>query len=809
MLYDRDKREMVLSLDEITSLACKSGSIDVRHPVQSRSYSTVSSDMLWKIYKDEGSYAESMVPLILSHEYGGLRYTVSALADAVVKRDGRLRVDVVRAVKKYDFYAPPSHELLSYLKCVGLFCAKKENFKTVCLRIYFVYEEKAVKIKHFDYFYTLDELELGYNELIDRISARVRATLEREESVLPTVADCVFPYNELRAGQQIMIKECYSAIKQGKRIFLQAPTGTGKTVASLYPAVRAIGNGLCDKVFYLTSKASTRREAFKGASKLYMAGAELRTIVIGAREQVCLCGARTVLGATGKLCNPVDCPYAAGYYDKVESAISELLAEGHGYTIKQIATVAEKYEVCPYELSLDLSELCDIIICDYNYIFDPAVYFRRYFGAEGGRNERYVFLIDEAHNLPDRARDMYSFELSNRVLEDVFAKIDPEEKSLFEMFEKMVLAFRAEKRLCRDTLAVGADGVERGFYISNTELAGFGDALEVFKKRCEGWLRKNETHGLYYDINSLIGDIKRYLCVREYFDSRFYNYVYVEGDTVSVKIFCLDPSYILDKIQKRAISTVMFSATLMPPDYFSEILGGGKDAIRVSLPSAFDPKNLCVAVASHVSTRYEERKKSYQKYAQVIAATVSRKAGNYIAYFPSYDCLAGTYDAFVKKYPKVATAVQKRGMTFSDKEEFLNFFRDDEGVLRVGFCVLGGSFSEGVDLPGARLIGAVIFGVGLPGLSNEKNIMRDYYDNRGGSGYDYAYTFPGMNNVLQAAGRVIRTDKDRGVVVLADDRYTEEKYKMLFPEHWESVKCAKNASELAGIIQNFWNLSDF
>lgn len=804
MIYDRATKDLALSLDELISVSAKSGSIDVRRPV-CRSYFEVSSDDMWKIYKDEGLSATTLVPLVLSREYNDQRYTVSALADAIVIRNGRLRVDVVRGVRKYDFYAPPSNELLSCLKATALFAAVREETANISCRIYFVYGDK---IKHFEYFYTRDELEDFYAEKIEKISARAHAFIQRQEDVLPTAANCVFPYKELRDGQEIMIKESYSAIKQGKRIFIEAPTGTGKTVASLYPAVRALGNGLCDKVFYLTSKASTRREAFKGASKLFSAGVKLRTIVISARDQVCLCGARNLLGASGRLCNPIDCLYAADYYDKVEGAISELLGTGHGYTTRQIAMVARKHGVCPYELSLDMSELCDIIICDYNYAFDPEVYFRRYF-AVGASSEKYVFLVDEAHNLPDRARDMYSCELWNDSFERIFAKIDASDKEIFEPFEKMTLTFRAQKKLCRDTLTVGADGNERGFYISNTELTAFGIALETFKKRCDSWIKTHEDHVLWGDINKLLSDVKSYLCVKEYFDERFYNYVMVDGDRISVKIYCLDPSHILDNIQKRAVSTVMFSATLTPPDYFSQILGGGKEAIRISLPSAFDPKKLCVAVADYVSTRYDDRKDSFMRYVSVIAATVSRKAGNYIAYFPSYDCLEKTYDAFVKKYPKVSTVVQKRGMTFADKEEFLNFFKDDVGVLRVGFCVLGGSFSEGVDLPGARLIGAIIFGVGLPGLSNEKNIMRDYYDNRGESGYDYAYTFPGMNNVLQAAGRVIRRDEDTGVVVLADDRYTEEKYKMLLPEHWEGIKCAKNASDLALEIQKFWENSDF
>ena len=317
-------------------------------------------------------------------------------------------------------------------------------------------------------------------------------------------------------------------------------------------------------------------------------------------------------------------------------------------------------------------------------------------------------------------------------------------------------------------------------------------------------MRKNRAHEFYGAVNEIVYEAKKYLCAAEYFDNRFYNFVYVEGDNITIRIFCLDPSYILDKIQNRAVSTIMFSATLTPIDYFSQMLGGNRKTGRISLPSAFDPENLFVAVADYVSMRFEDRADNISKYVSVIAATLSRKAGNYIAYFPSYDCLWRVYSQFVAKYPNVHTVVQKKNMSLVEKEEFLDFFKNDTGVLRIGFCVLGGSFSEGVDLPGARLIGAIIFGVGLPGLSNERNIIRDYYDNRGESGYDNAYAFPGMNNVLQAAGRVIRRDDDRGVVVLADDRYSEEKYRALFPKHWTNIKSANNARELAEIIQKFW-----
>ena len=417
-------------------------------------------------------------------------------------------------------------------------------------------------------------------------------------------------------------------------------------------------------------------------------------------------------------------------------------------------------------------------------------------------------MIDEAHNLADRARDMYSAQISSLQFEKIYSVIDESERELDETFEKIILYIRSMRKLCKDTLSRDREGKESGFYISNTMISSFVIELDVFRKKCDQWLKKNGDHILSAAVSNLATEVKKYLYIADFFDNRFYNYLYIYGDTTYIRIFCLDPSYILNKIMCRSSSTIMFSATLTPMDYFSHILGNDSDSQRLSLPSPFDPSNLCVSIAGYVSTRFEDRRESISKYVSVIAATVSRKAGNYIAYFPSYGYLEkvhSVYNAFVKKYNKVDTIIQKKGMSLTEKNEFLDFFKDDSDVLRIGFCVLGGSFSEGVDLPGGKLIGAIIFGLGLPGLSNERNIMRDYYNNLGENGYDYAYTFPGMNNILQAAGRVIRKDDDMGVVVLADDRYCDEKYRMLFPRHWKNIKKADNASELAQIIQNFWH----
>jgi Rad3-related DNA helicase len=285
-------------------------------------------------------------------------------------------------------------------------------------------------------------------------------------------------------------------------------------------------------------------------------------------------------------------------------------------------------------------------------------------------------------------------------------------------------------------------------------------------------------------------------------------YVELFGGDILVKIYCLDPSPVMDSLLDRARASVLFSATLTPPEYFCDVLGGAKKAQSVSLSSPFLPENLCVSVVDGISTRAEDRAKNYAKYATLIAASVSAKSGNYIAYFPSYECLDGVREAFCRKYPKVEVVSQSRGMSVTEKEAFLSAFKNDEGHLRVGFCVLSGAFSEGVDLPGSRLIGAIVFGVGIPALSNERNMIQEYFDATTEAGYDYAYTYPGMNHVLQAVGRVIRREGDRGIAVLVDDRYSESKYRRLFPKHWQGVQYTADARSLAKILQDFWDNSD-
>ncbi len=707
----------------------------------------------------------------------------------------------------FAFRDPPASLTLPLRMAAYLYCEQHSlsGIKTH-LTVRFSGKEKFI-----EGYADADMLRIEFSSVLSAAELRISAARYHGDVTIPSVRDtAVFPYGTLREGQDILIEECYRTIKSGRRIFAQAPTGIGKTISTLYPAARALGDGYCDKIFYLTARASTRREAFSAAKQLHLGGARLRTCVVSAKEQVCACeAAKRGIGAVSSYCNPFDCPFAKGYYDRADGAIAELISSYDGYSRTAIVSMAQKHGVCPYELSLDLSELCDIIICDYNYAFDPAAYFRRYF-SPNAEPMRHVFLVDEAHNLPDRARDMYSVEIRRSEFERIYSRVGDGEAELDGALSEMILVMRGLRRLCRDNL-VRADDGERGFYMTRQALPNFPDRLQKFLVDADKWMRQKREHPLYPEVQGLVSSVRKYLRICEYYDEKFLTYVEILGGDTRVRIFCLDPSGVIGDRLRRAHSAVFFSATLTPLDYFRELLGGddGGGSPTLELASPFDPENLCVAAVDTISTKSDDRnERTYRKLATYIAATVSARVGNYICYFPSYSFMEAVQKAFSKKYPQVKTVVQKRGMSVSARESFLSAFKNDEGVLRVGFCVLGGSFSEGVDLPGSRLIGSIVVGVGIPTLSNERNIIRDYYEEKNGRGYDYSYSFPGMNSVLQAAGRVIRRDDDRGVVVLIDQRYGEPLYAHLFPEHWAGLKFAGDPSSLAEIVRRFWKKTE-
>jgi len=797
MFYNEDNAAIKLSLDELCETAMGFGSLGTHNADITESTRQNVRD---KLARELGIFFTPDKELCFTCSVSGLHYEVSTKVDGVLKKDGELAIYVLKSAKTR---SNPVLEAKSL--CSALFAASEYDAESIKLRTVSVSTDNK-KIRITEKEYNTSVLSRQFMWLIIKIERFAKLCVNKATSAHDSLTAIRFPFKSMREGQRELIEECYRTIHDGRRLFAVAPTGIGKTISVLYPSVKALGAGLCDKIFYLTAKASTRREAFSAVKKMFEAGASLQAIILNSKEQMCsLPDVKAIGGRVSAFCTPGRCDKAKGYYSRSRDALYELLTSANGYTPALVTETARKYNVCPYELSLDLSEHCDIIICDYNYVFDPAVSLRRYFGElSDKKGENYVFLTDEAHNLADRARDMYSAEIDLRLFETHYSVIPKDEKKLNSAFEDVMRAFYALKKYCSDNMTKDESGNERGFYFSTSPLKTFSEKLQKFTVSLELYSKRHSGEPLCDSLSELLVEIKAYLSALDYYDEHFRTYILVEGGNITAKIYCIDPSGVLNEKMNLARASVLFSATLAPTDYFVDILGGAEKAVKLSLPSPFPRENLSVTAVTNISTRHEDREKSASKVAVTIGAAVLPKKGNYIVYFPSYSYMEDVAKHFTHKFPAVNILVQKRGMTHAEKETFLNFFGADSGILRIGFCVLGGSFSEGVDLPGSRLIGSIIVGVGLPQLSNELNIIRDFYDFKYECGYDYAYTYPGMNKVLQASGRVIRRETDKGIVVLIDDRYATPQYKMLFPEHWDKINFASSPSELAKIAEDFW-----
>lgn len=800
MRFDRELNMILISARELAERASQDGNLGGGTADHATSEEGKALHKLLAGTQGEGFRSE--YPLSADFQSGSVTYRISGRADGVVEGEIPIVLEF-KTVTHSAFERASSRLGRAQVTVYAALYALSKGAKRVTARLVIATPD-GEKVKNSDRTFTVDEISISLHALLSKVTPLARNEAESLARIHPELSDLKFPHPCLRDGQRELISSVASAVRGGKRLFAQAPTGIGKTVSVLYGAARAMGGSDIRRIFYLTAKASTRREAYAAAGRLASAGAGLRTVVLTAKEQIC-----PRRNSADFICDPEHCPLAKGYYDRRAAALESLLLNYKGYPAGAISQAAAKHSVCPYELSLDLSEYCDIIICDYNYAFDPAVKLRRYFADDaycGGRN---VFLIDEAHNLPERARDIFSATLSRKDIEKVRVAASGD-NLLSSALDALDLAICHAGELCEENMTE-QDGVRCGYYFNLNPLPELDDAVARALERAELFYFTHRTDlPLAGAASRFRGVCKKWQNAAENFDERYRTYIERIGEEVSLKLYCLDPSARLDEALSEAYASVFFSATLTPADYFSDILGGGRSSRSISLPSPFPRENLGLIALTSVSTRFEDRERSYKRIAGAIAATVAAKRGNYIVYFPSYKYMQSVTDIFCARYPNVAVAIQKSGMTRGEREEFLSFFEEDEGRLRVGFCVLGGSFSEGVDLPGSRLIGTVIVGVGLPGLSAERNIIRDYFENRAECGYDYSYTYPGMNSILQAAGRVIRRPEDRGVVVLIDDRYAEEKYRALYPPHWEGMKFAPDIPALQSELSRFWtkNVSD-
>lgn len=640
---------------------------------------------------------------------------------------------------------------------------------------------------------------------VDWLRARHHRCRARDASI----AALAFPFPAYRPGQRELAVAAYRVLAHGGRLFLAAPTGLGKTLATLFPAVKALGVGKLERIFYLTARTVGRGIAEKALAVLRSGGLKLRAVTLTAKGKICV--------REGRECDALTCARARGYYDRVKPAIREALDQEE-ITRPILEAVAMKHQVCPFELSLDVALWADAVVCDYNYVFDPQVYLRRFFEEDGGA---YGFLVDEAHNLVDRARDMFSADLAGREVLDVkraLKKAAPRCAKALAQLHAALQKLSGTTEAPNGEVAASEPAFELNLFPAQTPIVqaqvdGVGVShafpesllapLETALDEAERWLGKNEATEFREDLLALYFRLRAFRRTAEVYDERFVTIIESAPET-KVRLFCLDPSLLLRKALARGKAAIFFSATLTPIDYYRTLLGGAPEDPVLQLASPFPPENLAVLIQDRIQTHFKGRAASLGDVVAAIGTLVQGRRGNYLVYFPSYQYLNAVLQAFQAGYPTMPVLVQRPGMAEAERDAFLAAFSVEHGGTLVGFAVLGGIFGEGIDLVGERLIGAVIVGVGLPQLGVERNLIRDYFQQQNGSGFEYAYTFPGMNRVLQAIGRVIRSGTDRGVVLLIDARFNELRYRRLFPAWWKYLR-VRHAEGLQSAVANFWD----
>lgn len=770
-----------LSVRQLVEFLLQTGSIDSRFAGFDRAAegARIHRRLQWA----EGKGYDAEVYLKQQYTVEGVDYLIDGRADGIFTEDGLVTVDEIKTV------TVPLEDITEDMQPVhwaqgqvyAAIWAHQQGLTEIAVRLtYFQVDEE--QIIRFSRHFTAEELDLFVKDLLARYAPWAKRAQSWQEQRTDSLQALRFPFSEYRGGQRAMAAGVYRTLRDGQRLFCQAPTGIGKTMSTLFPALKVMGEGCDGRIFYLTARTTARTAAEDALSRLRQSQPELRlkSITLTAKDKVCLLEKRE--------CTPDACPYARGYYDRVRDALWQALDEDD-FTRAKLEELARRHTLCPFEFGLDVSLWCDVIVGDYNYLFDPVVNLKRFFESGGD----HLFLVDEAHNLPDRARDMHSAGLCKS---DVFRC----SKLLGKGRSKLKTALNRLNRAFIDLRHQCEEQPEHTFF-SAPALTEFDRCVSRVTGPMEEWLEEHREGEAHDTLLDLYFDLRQYLRVAEWYDDHFVTRVSAGSSEVRVWQLCLDPSAFVDASLAKGRGAVLFSATLSPAGYFKDILGCA-DAKTAALPSPFDPAKLGLFCAADVSTRYKDRQQSLEAIARYLHAMAAGQKGNYIAFFPSYSYLSQVHEVFCRLFPETETLVQESGMDETAREAFLARFAP--GAALLGFGVLGGVFGEGVDLVGQRLIGAAIVGVGLPQVGPRQEMLRRYFEQTRGDGFDYAYRFPGFNKVLQAAGRVIRTAGDKGVVLLIDDRFAAAGYRQLFPEHWRNCRYLYGPEELAEQLSAFW-----
>jgi DNA excision repair protein ERCC-2 len=631
-------------------------------------------------------------------------------------------------------------------------------------------------------YFTVAELRPFFEALVARYLEWATAVGHWRRQRDHAIQNLVFPFDGYRPGQREMVEAVYRTIQDGRRIFIQAATGIGKTMAVLFPAVRSLADRAGSKVFYLTARTTARMAAEKALDELRARGLRVKSLSLTAKEKVCF--------NPDRACHPEECDFAKGHYDRLPAARRAMFAED-AWTRAAVTATAQKFQVCPFEFALDLSRWADVMVCDYNYAFDPRAYLRHFFLDKNGD---YVFLVDEAHNLADRSREMFSAELRKQPFLDLRRAVKGVLPVVFRHLGRINRWMLEARKRNADA---GAPTAER---CAPEELSPL---LRDFMSAAEKWLEANLESAFRELLLERYFEAGGFLRVAEQFDESYATCYEVLAQDLRVKLFCIDPSRQIGDALNRCRSAVFFSATLTPLDYFQTMLAS-ESVAALSLPSPFPAENLAVFVADRLSTFYRHRDQTKSEVAHLLRRLVETRSGNYLLFFPSYQYMRMVLETFRSTGPDIDIVVQEPGMSERQRESFLARFETHNPRTLVGFAVMGGVFGEGIDLVGTRLSGAAVVGVGLPAVGLERELIRNYFAERLEQGFEYAYIYPGINRVLQAAGRVIRSETDRGVLLLIDQRYGSDPYRSLLPKGWRPQRI-RSRDDFAGSLAKFWD----
>ncbi|GAX04787.1 ATP-dependent helicase [Secundilactobacillus pentosiphilus] len=786
-----------LGIRELVEFTLRSG--DLNASMNSMNTALEGAQIHRMLQKSRGANYQKEYSLEHQVELAGKPYLVHGRADGVILNGNDTLIEEIKT-SDAAFEDLTENTLTLYwgqAKMYAYILMTDEDLSQLTLQLTY-YRRTTEEVTTKKISYTLAEATKFFNAVTAEYETWLKLQADLRRTRNASIKDLPFPFDHYRTGQRELAVAVYKALRLKKQLFIEAPTGTGKTISTVFPCIKAMGEDQIQRLFYLTAKQSTRRVAEQALGLMAQQGLKLRSITLTAKD--------TITFPEEADLSPEENPYMVGYYDRLKPGLKDILTNETAITRETVETYARKHQLDPFEFSLDVSLFCDVIICDYNYLFDPQVYLQRFFSVD--HDDDNFFLVDEAHNLVSRSRDMYSTELSLAPLTDLIATT----KNADEGTPTLLRAFRAMRRAF---FKVAGPLLESGEEESvfNSPADDFNKAVTKLSDHISDWLGDEQRPQTDYTkaVLDYYFACLSYLKIADFYDETYRTKINLGDDhdrEITFKQLCLDPSAFLRDCLDKGRGAVLFSATLSPLAYYQRVLGGSDDSLCYQLPSPFPPKHQSILITDYISTTYRSRDANLAKIITSIKTLVNGKVGNYLVFLPSYSFLSTVSLAFQTAYPDLKTVTQAPNMSEIDRAHFLAAFKSDPNESLVGFAILGGLFSEGIDLTASRLIGVAIVSVGLPGISTENNLLRDYFDSQGEPGFEYAYQIPGLNHVFQAAGRLIRSTSDQGIVLLMDQRFASQRYTRYFPPHWQYHRILHAANELAPTIEHFWELTD-